>query len=234
MAGNGSKVVREYKDTVFGDLFYSDETAPENALSLFNALHGTSIMDVNSVHKARLDNILYLGQHNDSCILMLDEMIDLWEGQASINPNMALRLLMYIGREYESIVDARARYGKTLVKIPTPSFYVFYMGKADAPVEEIQRLSDAFMVPPCEYSVELTVRVININSSKKHPILEKCRVLKEYSLFIDAVRSREGQPDGMRSAIEECIGGGVCRITFRGKDRRWRICLQRNMTLMNI
>ena len=36
---------REYKDSMFVDLFYKDETSNENLLSLYNALHGTNLKD---------------------------------------------------------------------------------------------------------------------------------------------------------------------------------------------
>lgn len=40
-----AKENREYKDSLFVDLFYSDETAKKNLLSLYNALHGTDLKD---------------------------------------------------------------------------------------------------------------------------------------------------------------------------------------------
>lgn len=38
-----SKENREHKDSVFVDLFYNDETADINLLSLYNALHDTEL-----------------------------------------------------------------------------------------------------------------------------------------------------------------------------------------------
>jgi len=43
---------RNYKDSVFVDLFSTDEKAKERFLSLYNALHGTQLHDV-----ALLENI---------------------------------------------------------------------------------------------------------------------------------------------------------------------------------
>ena len=40
----------QHKDSLFVDLFYSDETARENLLSLYNALYGTSLTDPELVH----------------------------------------------------------------------------------------------------------------------------------------------------------------------------------------
>ena len=39
------KEKREHKDSLFVDLFYQDETAKKNLLSLYNALHDTNYKD---------------------------------------------------------------------------------------------------------------------------------------------------------------------------------------------
>ena len=160
-----AKQNREYKDSLFVDLFYSDETAKRNLLSLYNALHGTDFIPV--------------------------------------------RYAMYAGRAYEQVLDKRDRYKTKLVKIPTPEFYVFYNGQKDYPVEQQLSLSDAFLTTPSSNSMELTVTVININSAKSHEILDKCRILMEYSLFIDTVRKYRHEEDPIKKAIEECIQKGI-------------------------
>ena len=37
------------------------------------------------------------------------------------------------------------KFGRKLVKLPIPEFYVFYNGKDDYPTESVMKLSDAFM-----------------------------------------------------------------------------------------
>ena len=49
----------------------------------------------------------------------------------------------------------------------------------------------------------------SINSAKSHEILDKCRVLREYSLFIDTVRKYLDEEDPIKKAIEECIQKGI-------------------------
>ncbi|MGN0266384.1 MAG: hypothetical protein ACI4D7_01775 [Lachnospiraceae bacterium] len=39
---------RNYKDSVFVDLFYTDENAGENLLSLYNALYDDSLTDIHA------------------------------------------------------------------------------------------------------------------------------------------------------------------------------------------
>ena len=116
---------------------------------------------------------------------------------------------MYAGRAYEQVLDKRDRYKTKLVKIPTPEFYVFYNGQKDYPLERQLSLSDAFLAAPGSNSMELTVTVININSGKSHKLLDKCRILREYSLFIDTVRKYLDEEDSIKKAIEECIRKGI-------------------------
>ena len=63
-----AKENREYKDSLFVDLFYSDETAKKNLLSLYNALHGTDLKDEGLIRKVKIEDILYKNFNNDiSC-----------------------------------------------------------------------------------------------------------------------------------------------------------------------
>ena len=51
---------RNYKDSVFVDLFYTDESAGENLLSLYNALYDDSLTDIHALKGVRLENVLYM------------------------------------------------------------------------------------------------------------------------------------------------------------------------------
>uniref|UniRef100_UPI002584FE1F Rpn family recombination-promoting nuclease/putative transposase n=1 Tax=Sporofaciens musculi TaxID=2681861 RepID=UPI002584FE1F len=148
---------REHKDSVFVDLFYQDETAKKNLLSLYNALHDTEYEDENLVRKVKIDDVLYKNFKNDISFEVNGQVLVFGEHQSTVNKNMCLRCLMYMGRAYEQLVDRKARYRTTLVKIPTPEFYTFYNGEKEQPLEQILSLSDAFMNPAGENSVELKV-----------------------------------------------------------------------------
>lgn len=159
---------------------------------------------------------------NDLSAVIDHEILELMEHQSTINPNMPLRMLLYLGRAYEQLVETEARYRTTLVKIPLPEFYVFYNGKRDCPAEQELRLSDAYRKIPGRNSAELVVTVININSVKSHTILNKCRILKEYSLFIDMVRKYEKEENGTKKAIEECIQNGILAEYLKRKGSEVR------------
>ncbi len=200
---------REHKDSVFVDLFYQDETAKKNLLSLYNALHDTNYKDETIIRKVKIDDVLYKNFKNDISCEVNGQVLVFGEHMSTINRNMPLRCLMYVGRAYEQLVDSKARYRTTLVKIPTPEFYVFYNGEKEQPLERVLSLSDAFMNPARENSVELKVKVININSDKAHGILDKCGILKEYSQFISTVRKYSEEERAIKKAIKECIEKGI-------------------------
>ena len=200
---------REHKDSVFVDLFYQDETAKKNLLSLYNALHDTNYEDETIIRKVKVDDVLYKNFKNDISFEVNGLVLVFGEHQSTINRNMPLRFLMYLGRAYEQLVDSKARYRTTLVKIPTPEFYVFYNGEKEQSLERVLSLSDAFMNPAGENTVELKVKVININSDKAHEILDKCGILKEYSQFISMVRKYSDEESAIKKAIKECIEKGI-------------------------
>ena len=217
-----TKENRKYKDSVFVDIFYSDENAEENLLSLYNALHGTELKGTGLIRKMKVEDVLYMNFKNDLSAVINHESLELMEHQSTINPNIPLRMLLYLGRAYEQLVETEARYRTTLVKIPLPEFYVFYNGKRNYPVEQELRLSDAYLKRPGRNSAELVVTAININSVKAHAILGKCRILREYSLFIDAVRKYEKEEDGLKKAIEECIQNGILAEYLKRKGSEVR------------
>ena len=55
------------------------------------------------------------------------------------------------------------------------------------------------------------MKVININHAQKHEVLEKCPVLRDYSIFIDTIRKyQEQRVDNIyEKAIHECIDKGI-------------------------
>ena len=183
---------RNYKDSVFVDLFAKDITAKENFVSLYNALHKTNLdYKTTEVKPVMIEQVLYMKYYNDIAMLIDNKIVVLIEHQSTINENMPFRILEYIARIYEKVVKTKNKFGKKLVKIPLPEFYVFYNGKEDFPLEKTLKLSDAFMLPEQKYSadfanfpLEITVKVVNINIDKGNPILKRCKILDQYSEFI--------------------------------------------------
>ena len=124
---------------------------------------------------------------------------------------MPLRSLLYIGRAYEQLIAIRDRYKKKRVPLPTPEFYTFYNGKEKWDKETVLRLSDSYITQNLDSMLDLKVKVININPNEHHEILERCQVLKEYSLFIETIEKyrRLNVDEPYKKAIRECIDKGI-------------------------
>ena len=209
------KTNRNYKDSVFVDLFAHDINAKRNFISLYNALHGTNLdVKTTDVQPVMLERVLYMKYYNDIAMLIDGKIVILIEHQSTINKNMPFRFLEYIARIYEKITTKDEKFGRKLVKLPVPEFYVFYNGKDDYPTESVMKLSDAFMQldgdSELKNQLEISVKVININVDKENPILKRCEALKEYSEFIEQVRYNiESEvPEPFTTAIKEAIKKG--------------------------
>ena len=208
---------RNYKDSVFVDLFARDITAKENFVSLYNALHETNLdYKTTEVKPIMIEQVLYKKYYNDIAMLIDNKIVVLIEHQSTINENMPFRILEYIARIYEKVVETKKKFGKKLVKIPLPEFYVFYNGTEDFPVEKILNLSDAFILPETKYAtefkfpLEIKVKVVNINIDKENPILKRCKILDQYSEFIELVRKsiNSGTDDPFTYAISKALKEG--------------------------
>ena len=117
------KTNRNYKDSVFVDLFAHDVTAKENFISLYNALHGTNLdAKTTDVQPVMLERVLYMKYYNDIAMLIDGKIVILIEHQSTINQNMPFRFLEYIARIYEKITTKDEKFGRKLVKLPVPEF----------------------------------------------------------------------------------------------------------------
>ena len=164
---------------------------------------------------------MYMSFCNDVSCLIDNKIIVLAEHQSTINDNMPVRFLEYAARLYEQIQNPRDRYSCKLKQIPTPEFYVFYNGEEKYPSQTELRLSDAFSVKSAKLSLELLVKVININYNKDNKLLKKCKPLAEYTQFVEAVRRhiKLDRKNGFKNAIKECIQNDILRNYLERKSR---------------
>ena len=197
-----------YKDTLFTSLF-SD---PDILRELYSALEGISLPPDTPVTINTLENVLYKNRFNDISFEIGGKLVVLIEHQSTINHNMAIRLLMYISRIYEKLIEGKNIYAVKQITIPRPEFFVLYNGTDPCPDEQWQRLSDAFEVTKSlgvadkdNPSLELEVKILNINEGKNEEIGKRCKTLAEYQAFVAKVREYEGQKFNRKDAIEKTI-----------------------------
>ena len=200
-----------YKDSVFSFLFSDPDTLRE----LYCALENVTLPEDVPVTINTLQDVLFIDRINDISFEIGGKLVILVEHQSTINPNMTLRLLMYIARVYEKIMGDKNIYATRAIPIPRPEFFVLYNGVSPYPDEKILKLSDAFesgetlgLSEKSSPSLELVVRVININEGRNEGIAKKCKILGEYQAFIGKVREFEKETgdreDAMKKAVRYC------------------------------
>ena len=200
-------VVKKHKDTVFR-MLYNDR---EKLLELYNALNGTVYENTGELEICTLENAIYMGFKNDVSFLFDSEMC-LYEHQSSFNPNMPLRDLFYISRQLQKYVVGKTLYSSKLVQIPVPRFVVFYNGTQEQPERRLLRLSDAFEKKVSSPELEVTVTMLNINLGKNRELMEKCKTLREYCMFVECIRKYAEQMDigeAVERAVTECIRNDI-------------------------
>ncbi len=217
-------VKREHKDTLFHDLF-SDK---RNALSLYNALNGTAYKDAEELELVTLSDVIYMHGKNDVSVLFQNEL-ELWEHQSTLNYNMPLRGLIYYAHNIDGILASKGirLYGKKLVKIPAPDYYVFYNGEEGVPDRQELRLSDAFLMPHKGY--EWTAHMLNINAGHNQELLENCPVLEGYVALVQYIREyrREGRSlvEAVGRSIDRCIEEGLLKEYLLKKKSEVKLML---------
>ncbi len=203
------KANKKYKDSMFRMLFREKE----DLLSLYNAINETTYTDARALKVVTLENAVYMSMKNDQAFLM-DCELNLYEHQSTLNPNMPLRDLYYVSMEYQKLVSQRSLYSGRLIKIPTPNFIVFYNGVEDVPERVELRLSDAFEKTMERPNLELIVVQLNINVGCNEKIMDACRTLREYTMYVDKVRRYTKEmrlEEAVEKAVNECIEENILR-----------------------
>jgi hypothetical protein len=129
----------KYKNSVFSLLF----SEPEILRELYGAIAGVAVPPDVPVTINTLEGVLFMDRINDLSFTLGDKIVVLIEHQSTINPNMPLRLLMYIARLYEKITGSGNQYSSSEVPIPRPEFIVLYNGTDPYPDKATLNLSDA-------------------------------------------------------------------------------------------
>lgn len=88
---------------------------------------------------------------------------------------------MYLSKQEKDL------FGTTLVKIPTPSFIVFYNGNRKLPDVSYQKLSDAFEPTGSGEGFEWTAKVLNIGGEHNKELHKKCRALYDYTSYVNSL-----------------------------------------------
>ena len=204
------RVNRKYKDRLFRFLFKEKK----DLLDLYNAVNGSNYDEPEELEIVTMEDVIFLKMKNDLSFMVADRL-NLYEHQSTYSPNMPLRGLIYLARQYEGIIAKSQEniYGSKLVKIPTPEFVIFYNGTWEQPDRMALYLSDAFTEGRGSGCLECTATMFNINRGHNQELMERCRRLWEYSEFIAEVNDNLAKGYSLKRAIttamSNCIERGV-------------------------
>ena len=186
------KVNRQEKDRLFCFIFGRAENR-KWSLSLYNAVNGTDYSDPEAVEITTMEDVIYMGMKNDVSFL-IGSNINLYEHQSSYNPNMPVRQLMYLGRQYDRYIKRTKQniYGRKLMTLPLPKLVTFYNGKENAS-DQVLKLSDSFPegTDLNQSDVEVRVHMFNVRPQYHSHLLGVCKPLAEYSWFIEEIRKNQ-------------------------------------------
>ncbi|MDR0683859.1 MAG: hypothetical protein LBF83_01840 [Spirochaetaceae bacterium] len=128
---------------------------------------------------------------------------------------MPLRLLLYIARLYEKIIDNKQLYSTRKMSIPRPVFIVLYTGKEDFPASKVLRLSDLFKEIGWydKIALEVEVTVYNINKGINPEIEARSPTLSGYAELVNNARGNEAagldRNKAVKLAVDFCIEHGI-------------------------
>ena len=198
------EVKRTYKDSVFVTIFHEKT----KLIELYNALFNTNYDESAPIDIVTIKDVLFRTLKNDVAFVLGGRFVVLVEHQSSINENMPLRDLMYISTVLKRMIDTTRLYREKRLMIPRPSFVVLYNGTKDFPAYRELRLSDSFLGEKQkdeEDALQLIVKVYNINTEKNSEILGRCETLRQYSRFVEIMRSYREDSELTNDVIVEVL-----------------------------
>lgn len=181
---------RTHKDRLFQFLFGREERK-EWTLQLYNAVNGSDYTDVGELEITTVQDILYVGMRNDVSFLMCGEM-NLYEHQSTFNPNMPVRQMQNLGNTLERYMKERGlnKYGSRQLSLPVPRLVTFYNGTRKMEDERVLRLEDSFP-DRAGSSIQVRVRMININYGRSPALMAACEPLREYAWLVEEIRKNQ-------------------------------------------
>ena len=140
-----------------------------------------------------------------------DATLNLYEQQSSYNPNMPLRGLSYLAKQYEKFVESNHLnvYRDTLCKIPAPRYVVFYNGNDIQPDRRELKLSDAFITQIDDAALEVRAIMLNINYGQNKKIMKASVPLNDYSKFVSYVKMNQRKGLAVREAVDAAVDRAI-------------------------
>lgn len=207
------KETREFRSNSFSLLLKQQKYA----LEVYNCLNGSDYKNPEDVEILDVDGGVSLTVRHDAAFI-IDSNLSIYEHQSTINPNMPLRILIYVSKLFKSIARSGDIFDEKLVKLPFPQFVVFYNGDDKWGEDFELKLSDAYKHKGEAPWLELKCWVININPGHNEELVGGCGALNGYMTYVSKVkeyRKEIGVEAAVNKAVEECIKENVLGGFFK-------------------
>lgn len=204
------KTNKKSKDSVFVDLFRN----PENVLRLYKELHPEDAdVSIKDIDIRTISAVLVSAIYNDLGFIVKrkprksgknkkneitykpnDKFVVLVEAQSKWNPNMTLRLLIYLAKTYQQyLIDTQqSEHSPAKVSLPKPELYVIYTGDDRKSVpSEISFKEDYF---DGDAPVDLRVKILckEDTATISGQYIGFCKVYNEQkTLYDDGIKCAE-------------------------------------------
>ena len=182
----------KYKDTFFRYLFKEKS----GMLELYNALFDDCLTDESEIEDCTIEDVFTRQMKNDLAFRVRKKrVIVLTEHQSTLNENMPLRFLMYLGRTYNQMMTTNAVYKERRIELDAPEFVVFYNGDRNQK-----------------------------DYGKNSKLLQQTKLLSGYSYFVDKIKhlckNGSALKEAIDTAVRECIKEGVLtdQLTYLGSE----------------
>jgi len=197
----GTPLLRNFKDSVFTDLF----SRKEYTLQLYQALHPEDTeASEDDIEIVTVQNVLTSDQHNDLGFTVGNRLLVLVEAQSTWSPNIVLRSLLYTAQTIKNLAREKGLdiYGTRPVAVPVPELYVVYTGSRKNVPDELVLSEELYGGLPS--GVEVRVHVMH------EPDATIAGQYIEFAKTLDAHRSAYGPgEDAIRRTIAICLKQGI-------------------------
>lgn len=184
-------VVREFRDGLL-TLIFGNEKHKDLALSLYNAINESSYTNINDFRVIQVENALCMEMKGDNIFILADSL-NIYDLNPTFSPRILPRMVVYSARYLQHYIREnnleKQLYTNIPIKFPRcPKPVAFYIGELIRFDETSLRMSELYEGGP-RGSIEINVRMINLDYGRNKEMMQNCKPLSDYSHFISALRN---------------------------------------------
>jgi len=209
-------VNRQLKDSLFTHLFKDIKYLKKLYSALYDDADSYEDEDFKLI---TLENTLVYDIYNDLGLLVKDKFILLVEAQSGYNPNMAVRLLIYIANSYYNYIfdNSLNIYGTKKIELPKPEFILIYTGTRKFE-SDVLRLSDSYC-HKYDITLELIVKIITADTVRNNIISEYISFCQKYDSLREGLTSKDDIFKALVATIDYCKGNDILKEFLETKER---------------